>query len=117
MRDKQIISLKEFMLEKFSNLEKSTELARLSMEKRLEGMNEFRDTLRDQASKFITRAELNVMVSKFDQEIARLIADIRILRESDAKKEGKASQLSTNIALLIAIIGILISIFNLLIKG
>ena len=90
MRDKQIISLKEFMLEKFSNLEKSTELARLSMEKRLEGMNEFRDTLRDQASKFITRAELNVMVSKFDQEIARLIADIRILRESDAKKRRQS---------------------------
>jgi hypothetical protein len=32
--------------------------ATIAMEKRLDGMNEFRDTLRDQAGSFVTRTEL-----------------------------------------------------------
>ena len=32
--------------------------ATIAMEKRLDGMNEFRDTLRDQAGTFVTRTEL-----------------------------------------------------------
>jgi hypothetical protein len=74
------LNLKEFINEKFTNLEKQTELTRASMEKRLEGMNEFRDALRDQTSKFITRTEHEAMMHNYDK-------DIRELRESRAVKQ------------------------------
>ena len=43
---------------RFNGIEKATDLARVNMEKRLDGMNEFRETLKDQASRFVTRTEL-----------------------------------------------------------
>ena len=63
-----VVGLKEYVDMRFSESEKakdnalhSIEIARreaqTAMEKRLDGMNEFRDQLRDQASRFITREE------------------------------------------------------------
>ena len=63
-----VVGLKEYVDMRFSESEKakdnalhSIEIARreaqTAMEKRLEGMNEFRDQLRDQATRFITREE------------------------------------------------------------
>jgi len=43
---------------KLHSAEHSLVVAKESMEKRLDSMNEFRDTLRDQAGKFVTRVEL-----------------------------------------------------------
>jgi hypothetical protein len=44
--------------------------------------------------------------------MARVNEDIRILRESKAKMDGKASQLSTNIATAIAIVGLVLSLLG-----
>ena len=88
--------------ERFDSIVENTTLARDSMNKRLEGMNEFRDALRDQTSKFVTRQE---------HEIA--LTEIRDLRESRAKLEGKASQNSVVIAYIIAGAGLLLSAINL----
>lgn len=63
-----VVGLKEYVDMRFSESEKAKdnalhniEIARreaqTAMEKRLEGMNEFRDQLRDQATRFITREE------------------------------------------------------------
>jgi hypothetical protein len=57
------ISLKEYVDEKFKDIEKATEVAVNTLDKRLNSMNEFRDTLKDQASKFVIREEMN---AKFD---------------------------------------------------
>jgi hypothetical protein len=46
----------------FRSRDKEVASAYQSMEKRLDGMNEFRDTLKDQAAKFVTRAELMAAV-------------------------------------------------------
>ncbi len=43
---------------RFKGIEKATDIAKEGMEKRLDGMNEFRETLKDQASNFVTRTEL-----------------------------------------------------------
>ena len=43
---------------RFSSIEKAADLARAGIEKRLDSMNEFRETLKDQVSRFITRTEL-----------------------------------------------------------
>lgn len=42
----------------FKNIQDNITKATASMDKRLDGMNEFRDTLKDQAGTFITRMEL-----------------------------------------------------------
>jgi len=44
--------------EKMDAQEKAVNRAKEGMEKRLDGMNEFRDALKDQASRFVTRTEL-----------------------------------------------------------
>ena len=97
------ISLKEFIEAKFVSIEQATELSRQAMEKRLEGMNEFRETLRDQASKFITRNEL-------ESAIEKITIELKSLNKAKDILEGKASQNSVNLAILVAIISILVSI-------
>lgn len=78
--------------ERIASLEKATIVAKEQMEKRLEGMNEFRDTLKDQAAKFITREELKAELS--------------------AIEKGRKD----NTAFVISCIGIFIAIVSLLIK-
>jgi hypothetical protein len=61
------VSLKEYFEAKFDGLREATNLARESMEKRLEGMNEFRSALKDQTAKFITRVEYEVLDKKIEE--------------------------------------------------
>ena len=77
------------------------------MNRRLESMNEFRDALKDQASGFLTKSEYNLIHD-------RVVDDIRILRESKASLEGKASQKSVNIAYIISAMSILLAVIALL---
>lgn len=63
----------------FKGSDRALDLARDSMEKRLEGMNEFRDTLRDQASRFITRNELLGLVIGLSTVISIIISLIAML--------------------------------------
>ena len=84
--------------EQLVSIDKALGLAHCQMEKRLDGMNEFRQALKDQASEFITK-----------NEYKRTVEDIRELRESRAELKGKASQLSVYIAWLLAIAGIFIT--------
>ena len=64
---------------RYEAIQDATELARKAMEKRLDGMNEFRDTLKDQAGKFVTRSEViaaitcaSVLVLGLAQILARV---------------------------------------------
>ena len=95
----KVVSLEE----KLKSSENALQLARESMEHRLDGMNEFRETLRDQASKFVTKAEHDFVVK-----------DIRELRESRAELAGKANMQSVIWAYIISATGILIGIVALL---
>ena len=86
-------------------IEQATRVAKESMEKRLESMNEFRDTLRDQSRTFITRSEHET-----------LIKEIQSLRESRAELAGKASQSSVHIAWAMGAAGILLSVIGIVEK-
>jgi hypothetical protein len=103
--DPNLVSLKEFILEKFVALEKQTLLVQISLEKRLDGMNEFRDALKDQQRLFVPRTEHD-----------KVLEDIRSLRESRSMLEGKASQLSVNIAIVLAVAGLLIGVLGLILR-
>lgn len=105
----EIVTLREYLESRISAVEKSIDVANQAMQKRLEGMNEFRDTLKDQASRFVTRDEL-------DTKMNGLNAKLEDLKYFKASLEGKASQMQANIILLISIIGLAVSIVSLLIK-
>ena len=76
-----VVGLKEYVDMRFSesdkakdnalhSIEEARKEAQTAMEKRLEGMNEFRDQLRDQASRFITREEYTIGHKPLEDKIA-----------------------------------------------
>ncbi len=98
-------------------VKESTRLAKEVMDARLNSMNEFRSALSDQADDFLTRTEYTVQYQNLEQRFGRMDEDIRTLRESRAELQGKASQSQVNIALIVAIIGIAISVMGILAQG
>lgn len=54
----QQISVLKYVEKRFDLLYLEIRATATAMEKRLDSMNEFRDSLKDQAGKFVTRAEL-----------------------------------------------------------
>lgn len=118
---------------------KATEVAYQTMDKRLQSMNEFRETLRDQASKFTTREEQGLIVSRIEQDIKNLqvtrsemvtqttylatLKDIQKqvedLKLSRANLEGKATQESVNavsgkaqFGIILAVVSTALAVFN-----
>ena len=100
------VSLREFLECRIIAIEKGIEVANNSMQARLSGMNEFREALRDQAARHVTRDELDI-------KLENLAEQLRALQVFRAVLEGKASQTQANIILVIAIIGLIISIVSL----
>src|SRR5688572_11682045 len=75
--------------QRFTYIELSTTLARDSMNERLLGMNEFRDTLKDQAARLPTREEVE---KGFESTIARMDRiDLRVseLERANANTSGR----------------------------
>lgn len=102
---KDTVTLKQYFQVQIKNIKQSVKVAYASMDKRLEGMNEFRKQINDQSGKFITR-------EAFDAKHDAMEKEIKELQLSKANLEGKASQNSVNIALAVACVGILIGIVN-----
>jgi len=103
------VSIKEYFERLFTDNQRAIDKAEQMMNQRLEGMNEFREQLKDQASKFITREELNIICTGFQTEIKALrkLADIA---------EGKASQNAVILTALASVIGILLGVINFFVK-
>jgi vacuolar-type H+-ATPase subunit I/STV1 len=101
----QLMEGKVTIDQKINGLERTTVAYNASLDKRLETMNEFREALKDQATHFMNKEDSN-------QRWARNDEDIRMLRESKALLEGKASQNAVNIATIIGIVAIIASFIN-----
>ena len=98
-------SSKEYYEVRFLAMEKAVSTAQSSLDKRLDAMNEFRSTLKDQNASFITRTEYTQMAK-----------EVQDLRESRAILEGKASQNSVLVAYAMAGLGLLIGVIGLITK-
>jgi hypothetical protein len=94
---------------RFQAMDKSVRIAADAMDRRLEGMNEFRGQLSDQANRFIPREE-------YCAAHERIVDDIRGLRESRAEIAGKASMGSVLIAYGLSAIGIIFAVIDLVKK-
>ena len=101
------VTLKEYFEARLDAIDKATNIAYGSMQERLAGMNEFREQLKDQAGRFVTRQELH-------SELEAIKINIRTLELARAELQGKASQTSVYIAYAFTALGILVSIIKLL---
>lgn len=130
----EYVTLRDYIDTRIDAIEKAISVAYRSMESRLEGMNEFRNTLKDQNLSFITKAEYQLAHDRLVEEIkttrdqiARLLTrtehdasftrvseQIKSLELSRAELQGKASQSSVNIAYGISIVGLLVGIIGII---
>jgi prefoldin subunit 5 len=108
------VTLRDYFDSRLESVEKATELAAKTLEKRLEGMNEFREALNNQATMFATRSEVDIQIKKFEKQIEKTEDDIRMLRESKAMLEGKASHLYVTITLVVALLGLFVSFMSMI---
>jgi hypothetical protein len=116
----EAVSLKDHFDSRLIAIEHATNLAATTMEKRLDSMNEFRDTLRDQAGKFVTRDEANLQVARIhDSLIAKIEAiqgQVDKLQTFKDRLEGKASMTAVVISYLIGGAGLFVSILSLVLR-
>jgi DNA-binding MurR/RpiR family transcriptional regulator len=91
------------------SLESNFNVANASLDKRLDGMNEFREQLKDQAGGFFTKPEHEQFAKRIDE-------DISSLKETRAELRGKASQNAVFLASVIGIIGIIMGLIGLTLR-
>ena len=101
--DRDRISIRDYFDSKLEALDRATATTAAQMERRLEGMNEFRDTLRDQASRLVTREEFALVQRSIE-------AEIRQLREFKVAVESKASQASVMVVAVFVVINLVLAI-------
>ena len=100
------VTLKEHFEARLAAVEKATDIAAKAMDRRLEGMNEFRDTLRDQASRFVTREEMASAL-----EVIK--ADVEANKTFRNQMQGKASVSAVYVGYALSAIGIITGIIAL----
>ncbi len=107
--ESQLQAQKEYFDVRLNSIQTAIDIAYRDMEKRLDGMNEFRATLKDQSFTFFPRSEHDIFKVSVD-------ANFRELFKAKDMAEGKASQSSVNIALVISIIGILLGVIGIVLR-
>jgi chromosome segregation ATPase len=119
--ENQLHSVKDSGKQDLESVKESTKLAKESMEKRLDGMNEFRQTLKDQTSIFVTLSDHQALEQKLDIEVTNIRREftdkltkiddcIDSLNTSRAKMEGKASQNAVILSTLVSVAGLALAI-------
>ena len=106
LNNADMVSIRDYFDTRLIAIEQATGIAAASMEKRLNGMNEFRDTLRDQASRFVTRQEM-------DSQFAIVNVTLGELRTFKDRMQGKASAGSVYLAWALSGIGLIIGMVGL----
>jgi hypothetical protein len=94
-----------YFLARLDALEKQTSILAGMMEKRLDGMNEFRKSNEDQAARSVTRLEFEA----FRELFAKTIKPLETAKD---RAEGKASQNAVLVAYVIGGIGLLVAILG-----
>lgn len=116
------VSLQEHLQSKIDAMEKATTVAQTALERRLESMNEFRAAMSDLAARAVTRGELDLLRERINtlataEELSALgkamALEIAGLREWKSAVEGKASQQSVNVSMVLAIAGLLLGLLGL----
>lgn len=103
------VSLKTYVDARFAAEEKAKDLWRETVNSRLEVANGIRAQFNDHFSKTVPRGEWSLAHD-------RLVDDIRQLREDKARLEGKASQTSFLVVLVISLLGLALAAASLVLR-
>ena len=106
--DDKFETLKHIVDLRFSENQRAIDKAERTMNARLEGMNEFRESLKEQGARFVTTDVLNAKSDGFAAIAAANQKRIEMLELSRAESHGK--QLGINV-----VIGAIVIVVNLLI--
>jgi hypothetical protein len=109
MRTADGVSLRDYIDLRFSELQRQHDKDDATMTIRLASMNATREAMREQATKFITRAEA-------DLTHKAMCDHIETLREESAENRGKASQKSVLVAYVLSAISLVLGLVS-LVKG
>jgi hypothetical protein len=111
-RTRDLKWMRDYVDQRFKDAAIAVEVAWEGIEKRLDAMNEFREALRDQTNEKVDR-------DMWEREHKRHDDDIRVLRDASNRAvgiaEGKASQLSFLVTIIIAVGGFVMSAIAILV--
>jgi len=93
-----------------SSSERATTKAEIAMEKRFDGVNEFRQTLGDQAGRLISRAEVEARMVASDKETTGLASRLDRIEAASLGKQDNEKSRRDNTGLWIAV-GAMIAAF------
>jgi chromosome segregation ATPase len=83
------VSLKDYFDERFEQTEKALNVASGQMEKRLDSMNEFRESLKDAQATFTTRREHEILIQKYDNQVDELKDGLAEIENTLASVQAK----------------------------
>ena len=106
--DRQDVSLKEYFEMRIAALEKAVDVATVALERRLNLLNESRDTIGDISARNVTK-------EAFEAFKARVTDDIDSLNMTRAELRGKANQSQVNIAMMFSVLGLIIGAMGIVI--
>jgi hypothetical protein len=107
--ESRLSSLQTLMESRLAAIERATTVALAQLDRRLEGMNEFRDVLKDQTGRLATKDEVAAQLERVNVQIVEL-------KEFRALLEGKASQSSVNVFMLMSALSLLVAFIGLALK-
>ena len=117
---REIAGLKEYFDIKIDSMDKALVVAQREMERRLEGMNEFRAQLDRQNSEFITRQQFEskheAIQEQFESKHEANKKDIQDLKLTGALLEGKASQKSLNFVMFVSVASLIIGAISIILR-
>jgi Arc/MetJ-type ribon-helix-helix transcriptional regulator len=90
--DRRLDDLVKYMDRRFQSSDEAVQKAERTMNERLNSMNEFRDALRDQASRMATRVEMD----KIDDNVQEL-------RRAKANLDGRLLVMSGGVSIVVSV--------------
>jgi hypothetical protein len=124
MSDKEVITVKEYFNAVLSERDKRTEQrfelmaeavrkAEVAHEKRLEGMNEFRNQLSDQAETFLTKNEYNLAHNNLEEKYNNLKEKVSELVNTKQGSGQAWTYIVMGVLAFVAVCSLIINIINL----
>jgi len=108
------VSLKDYFERRLLDMETATNLARESMEYRLQEMNNFRKQIEDERANLLTKAEYSARNETVIQAIDRLADRIRAIELSRTEANTKIGLLPMVISILAILSSIILGILYML---
>lgn len=99
------VSLKEYVDTRFASVQRAIDKAETTLNTRLEGMNEFREAMKDQAVQMATKEDIRGIRKEIDE-----------LKRAANVGVGKADQASVDRANTMAFLGLLLAVIAIVVR-